>query len=458
MSADTAGDRIVHRLQRLISSRWLFVGLAAIALAVGFLGRHQLPPRARALLGVVCFLSLVAGLSAAPGAIRWKQVGKGLLLQLLLAFGILKFSVAGHRPLYEGFQWLAKGVQGFLGFAAAGSEFVFGSLAKQDPGSPGVVFAFKVLPTIVFVSAVFAVLQHLGVLRWVVRLMARPMVWLLGTSGAETLSVTAGTFLGQTEAPMTIRNFLPNMTRSELTTVMTSGFAHISAAMIAVYIGYKIDPVGILATSVLAAPATLYLSKIAFPEREKPETLGQVQVSAGSKLYANALDALAGGTTQGLRLAANVGAMLIAFLAVIAMLDKGLGALHSGLSLKQIFAVAFSPNAALLGTPSEDVASMGTLLGYKLTSNEHIAFTCLVGSRPGCESLSAQMSPLGKQIAAFALAGFANFASVGIQLGGIGGMAPSRRADLAKLIPRALLVGFVVTLLNACLAVLVGLA
>lgn len=445
-------------LRTIIQSRWFFAGVAFVALGMAFVGQQAFSGRLRALLGVLCFVSLVAACSTSPRHIRWNRVGVGLVVQLIFAFLVFKLRIGQeYRPVYNAFEWAAKKVQTFLTFADAGSEFVFGSLAKNDPGASGIVFAFKVLPTIVFVSAFFAVLQYLGVLRGLVRMMARPMMWLLGTSGAETLSVSAGIFLGQTEAPMLIRPFLKRMTHSELMTIMTGGFAHISAALIAVYISYKADAVGILTTSILAVPASLYLSKVMLPERENPETLGTVHSPPAPKEYANVVDAFAAGTSQGLRLAANVGAMLVTFLALLAMLDHGLGKIQGGLTLQKMLGWVFSPIAALLGTPTQDISRMGELLGLKLAGNEHIAFTCLTGKRPECAAFPTQLLPITKQIAAFALAGFANFASVGIQLGGLGGMAPERRGDLARLALRALLVGFVVTLLNACLAVLIGL-
>lgn len=445
-------------LRLIIQTRWFFAVVALITLGMAFVGQHMLSGRLRALLGLVCFVSLVAACSVSPRYIRWKQVGVGLGLQLVFAFLVFKLRIGtNYRPVYSAFEWAARKVQIFLTFADKGSEFVFGTLAQKDPLSPGIVFAFKVLPTIVFVSAFFSVLQYVGLLRWLVRLMARPMMWLLGTSGAETLSVSAGVFLGQTEAPMLIRPFLSRMTHSELMTVMTGGFAHISAALIAVYISYKADAVGILTTSILAVPASLYLSKVMLPEQERPETLGAIHNPPVPKEHANVVDAFAAGTSQGLRLAANVGAMLITFLAFLAMLDYGLGKMYEGLTLQKMLGWLFSPIAALLGTPTQDISRMGELLGLKLAGNEHIAFTCLTGKRPECASFPIQLLPATKQIAAFALAGFANFASVGIQLGGLGGMVPERRGALARLALRALLVGFVVTLLNACLAVLIGL-
>ena len=445
-------------IQPILRSRWFFAIAAVAALIAAYLGQNFFSARTRAFLGIFCFLSAVIACSTSPRHIRWKQAGMGMALQLLLALLVLKLRIGSSRPIYEFFEWIGQKVQVFLSFTAEGSRFLFGSLADHDPGkSVGIVFAFAVLPTIVFVSASFSVLQHLGILRFLIKGIARVIAWALGTSGAETLSVSASVFLGQTEAPLLVQAFLPRMTQSELLTIMSSGFAHISAAMIAVYISYQADPVGILATGILAVPASLYVSKMMIPEQEQPETKGKFHIQTEAKQHTNLIDAFAAGTSQGLRLAANVGAMLIAFLAMLAMIDYGLKLISGTLSLGKIFSWLFAPIAALLGTPSKDIPVMGELLGLKLAGNEHVAISCLTGKKAGCEAYPSQLLPATKQIAAFALAGFANFASVGIQLGGLGGMAPSRRSDLARLVMRALMVGFLVTLLNACLAVVIGL-
>lgn len=351
----------------------------------------------------------------------------------------------------------------------AGAEFVFGDLAKvngptADPfgaviGGEGAVnaserqvgansfhFAFKALPPIIFVSAFFSVLYYFGVLQFVVRLFAKAMMHLMGTSGAETLSVSANVFMGQTEAPLIVKPFVPRMTESELFTLMASGMAHISGGMMAVYISYGADPVSILCTCVMACPCSLYLAKLVVPETAHPVTAGDARIVV-EKTAVNPIDAAASGIKDGLFLALNVAAMLIGFLAFIALFDAILGALQPGLSLKGIFGWVFRPVAFLMGVEWNESYTVGQLLGTKLAANEHVAYLDL-------KKLKADenISPRAHKLAVYALTGFANFASIGIQLGGIGAMAPERRKDLARLGLTALFVGFVVTLINAAVA------
>jgi concentrative nucleoside transporter, CNT family len=297
-------------------------------------------------------------------------------------------------------------------------------------------------------------------LQFVVRLMSKAMVFLLRTSGAETLSVSANIFMGQTEAPLIIKPYVPGMTRSELMTMMVGGFAHISGGLMAVYIGMGADAVAILATSVMAAPGSLYLSKLFLPETEEPATRGQVKTII-EKTHANVIDAAAGGASDGMRLAINVAAMLIAFLAFIAMFDYLLEALSNWLndiivywfdedpalhwSLAGIFSYVFAPAAWLIGVKIADVPFVADLLGTKLVANEFVAYGIF-------QTKAAGLSPRTRILCTYALTGFANFGSIGIQLGGIGAMAPTRRADLARLGGKALFVGFVVTLVNAAIA------
>jgi concentrative nucleoside transporter, CNT family len=292
------------------------------------------------------------------------------------------------------------------------------------------------------------VLYHFGVLQWVVKMMAKGMVHLMRTSGAETLSVSANVFMGQTEAPLIVKPYVPKMTNSELFTLMASGFAHISGGMLVIYISYGADPVAVLTTCVMACPCSLYLSKLFMPETGKPETLSTVHATEKSP-YVNAIDAAAAGTTDGLRLALNVAAMLIVFVAFVAMFDAILGALWDGLTLSSIFGWLFAPAAFLMGVDPDDVSKVGQLLGTKLALNEHVAYLDMKAMKA---MAVPQMTDRSYQLAAFALTGFANFASVGIQLGGIGALAPERRHDLARLGGRALFVGFVATLLNAAIA------
>jgi CNT family concentrative nucleoside transporter len=309
----------------------------------------------------------------------------------------------------------------------------------------GFVFAFKALPTIIFISSFFTVLYYFGVLQFIVRLMARAMMFLMRTSGAETLSAAANVFMGQTEAPIIVKPFVPRMTQSELLAMMVGGMATISGGVMAVYISLGADPVAILTTSVMAAPCGLYLSKLLLPELDVPETRGEAPINV-EKLHVNAVDAAAGGASDGLQLAVNVAAMLIAFLAFIALFDYLLGQIWAGLTLAKVFAVVFAPVAFLMGVPSADVGPLADLLGTKLVANEFVAFVKLTTQYKGVISDRAYV------LATFALTGFANIASIGIQLGGIGGMAPSRRGDLARLGSRALLAGFLATLVNACVA------
>ncbi len=376
-------------------------------------------------------------------------------------------------------QWtfgkVGDGIRVLVDCSDKGAEFVFGDLAKvngpnADPfgaviGGPGAMtatqrnigsnsfhFAFKALPPIIFVSAFFSVLYYFGVLQFVVRLFAKAMMHLMGTSGAETLSVAANVFMGQTEAPLIVKPFVPRMTESELFTLMASGMAHISGGMMAVYISYGADPVSILSTCVMACPCSLYLAKLVLPELANPVTAGTAPISV-EKNASNPIDAAASGIKDGLFLALNVAAMLIGFLAFIALFDAILGAFSPGLTLGGIFGRVFSPAAFLLGVPPEECNKVGQLLGTKLAANEHVAYLNL----KDMQATDAKLSDRAHKLAVYALTGFANFASVGIQLGGIGAMAPERRKDLARLGLLALFVGFVVTLINAAVAgVLLG--
>lgn len=440
MSTTFASDAAVRRAAIAVA---VLLGLAA------YLLRHTIPPGARGAIGVACFIAVVVACSTRPSRINWRTVAMGIGLQLLLALFILRFEVGGWRPGYALFQSIADGVKRFLEFTSAGSQFVFGGLAdpavmsKVFPG--GFVFAFVGLPTIIFVSAFFTVLYYFGILQFVVRIMARGMMKLLGTSGAETLSAAANVFMGQTEAPLIVKPYVPTMTQSELLAMMVGGLATISGGVMAVYISLGADPVAILTTSVMAAPCGLYLSKIILPELDTPETLGEVRTSV-ERTHTSAVDALAAGAADGTTLAINVAAMLIAFLAFLALVDYLLGVAVTGLSLAAIFSWVFAPAALLMGVPLADVPAVADLLGTKLVANEFVAYVKLTGEyRP-------TMSPEAYALSTFALTGFANFGSIGIQLGGIGGMAPTRRGDLARLGGRALVAGFIATLINAAIA------
>jgi CNT family concentrative nucleoside transporter len=434
------------------TDRPLRLGILAIAVGLAlaaYLLRHVVPPGARGAIGIACFIATVAAFSSHPRAINWRTVGMGMLLQVGLALFILKFEINGWRPGYSLFSWMSGAVRQFLEFTNAGSQFVFGDLANPEvlgrAVPNGFVFAFVGLPTIIFVSAFFTVLYYFGILQLIVRVMARAMMALMGTSGAETLSAAANVFMGQTEAPLIVKPYVPGMTQSELLTMMVGGLATIAGGVMAVYIALGADPVAILTTSVMAAPCGLYLSKILMPETEEPETRGEVRTSI-ERTHANVVDALASGASDGTVLAINVAAMLIAFLAFLAMVDFLLGAASPGLSLAAIFARVFAPAAILMGVPMPDVPAVADLLGTKLVANEFVAYVKLT------TQYRDTMSPEAYSLSTYALTGFANFGSIGILLGGIGGMAPTRRGDLARLGGRALLAGFLATMINAAIA------
>jgi CNT family concentrative nucleoside transporter len=432
----------------------LRVAAAALALGLGlavFLLRNSLNPRVQGLAGIIVFIAIIAACSRNLRAVNWRTVGWGVALQVGLALAILKLEIGGVRPGYVFFSRIADVVKQFLEFTNAGSQFVFGALANPatvekgfGPGN-GFIFAFTALPTIIFVSSFFTVLYYFGVLQFIVRIFARAMQFALRTSGAETLSAAANVFMGQTEAPIIVKPYVPAMTKSELLAMMVGGMATISGGVMAVYISLGADPVAILTTSVMAAPCGLYIAKILYPETEEPATRGDVKVAV-EKTHANVIDAAAAGASDGTMLAINVAAMLIAFLAFIALFDYLLALIDPQLSLARIFAVIFAPVAVLMGVPAQDVPAIGDLLGTKLVANEFVAYVKLTSEYKGV------LSERSYVLATYALTGFANFASIGIQLGGIGAMAPSRRGDLARLGSLALLGGFVATLINASIA------
>jgi concentrative nucleoside transporter, CNT family len=439
----------------------ILAGITALTVAA-WVARDTIGPRGQALVGISCFLGLAAACSVNLRQVNWRTVGTGLGLQFVLALLILKVDA-----VYRLFEVLGRAVAKFLDFAGAGSGFVFGPLAK--PKSEGGafdagVFAFQVLPTIIFVSAVFTVLYHLRVLQLVVWVFARAMLFVFGrrgVSGAETLAASANVFMGQTEAPLIIKPYVASMTKSELLALMIGGMATISGSLIAVYISFGADAVAILATSVMAAPAGLYLSKLLWPETEEPVTRGEMKL-ADERPHANVIDAAAAGASDGMMLAINVAAMLIAFIAGIAMFNYLLGLLGPqiglpGLTLEKIFAEVFRPVAFLMGVTPEDTRPVGELLGKKLVLNEFVAFKDMTDTYATKDAEGKFVGVTGIEersykLAAYALTGFANFASIGIQLGGIGAMAPGRRKDLAQLGLRALLGGFLATLINAAIA------
>jgi concentrative nucleoside transporter, CNT family len=430
------------------------LAIAAAVLALGGLAwllEGVIGMRGRALLGAFCFVGIAALFSSNLRAVSWRTLLWGVALQVVLALFVLSLRVGDRRPGYELFEAVGAVVNKFLEFSNHGAEFVFGQLAnpaamnKVFPPNRGFVFAFSALPTIIFVSSFFTVLYYFGVLQLVVRLFARGMMYLMGTSGAETLSAAANVFMGQTEAPLIVKPYVERMTQSELLALMVGGMATISGGVMAVYIQMGADPVAILATSVMAAPCGLYLAKLLLPETEEPLTRGVLR-TAGERPHRNVIDAASAGASDGLVLALNIAAMLIAFLALLAMVDYLLKLVHPDLGLSRVFGALFGPVAYLMGVERGDLGAVGDLLGVKLVANEFVAYTELTTTYRG------QISERSLKLATFALTGFANFSSIGIQLGGIGGMAPSRRADIARLGLRALLAGFLATLVNASLA------
>ncbi|MBV9625039.1 MAG: NupC/NupG family nucleoside CNT transporter [Acidobacteria bacterium] len=400
--------------------------------------------RLTGLLGLFTMVALAFVFSTNRRAIRVKTVAWGLGLQFVLAIFVLRVG-AGERL----FQMAGDGAKRLLDFSYFGSTFVFGELGKQQ-SSLGLIFAFQVLPTIIFIAAFFAVLYHLGIMQLIIRAGAWVMTAVMGASGAESLNIAASIFMGQTEAPLTIRPFLPELTQSELMTVMTSGMAHISGGMMAAYMRVGgADAKHLLTAVIMTAPGTLLVSKMLVPETDKPLTSGRVELPKLER-ESNILGAIARGTIDGLHLALNVGAMLITFLALLALVNAIMGWVHMHIgwfpySLEQVFGWVFSPVAWLIGIPWRDAASIGNLLGTRMTLNEFVAFAKL-------GTIRANLDPRSFTIATFALCGFANFSSIGIQIGGIGALAPNRRGDLARLGLRAMLAGTMANLMSASIA------
>lgn len=397
------------------------------------------------LLGLAAILAVAWLLSAHKRAIKARVILWGLSLQFAFAVLVLKTDFG------KVFQAIGAGVNAMLDYAEAGSRFVFGPLGAKA-GPFGVVFAFQVLPIVIFIASFFSILYYLGVMQWVVKGMAIAMQKIMGASGAESLNVAASIFMGQTEAPLTIKPFIAGMTTSELFTVMTSGMAHVSGAVMAAYV--KIAGVEIrhlLTAVIMTAPATIMLAKMFYPEVEKPATAGKVEVRV-EKTAVNIIDAAAQGAGDGLRLALNIAGMLIAFLALIAMFNGILGWMHTlpGLgwlpaSMESIFGVVFSPLAWLMGVSWKDAGTVGNLLGTRLVLNEFVAFLQL-------GPLKAALDPRSFTIATYALCGFANFSSIAIQIGGIGALAPNRKSDLARLGLKAVAAGSMANFMSACIA------
>ena len=399
--------------------------------------------RLTGIFGLVLILAIGVALSRNRKAISWRVVAWGLGLQVVFAIFVLRVSFGR-----EMFKWLGGVVTSILGFSYAGSEFVFGEIGKQH-SSIGVVFAFQIMPAIIFVSALFAIMYYLGIMQIVVKAFAVAMNKIMGASGAESLNVAASIFMGQTEAPLTIRPFLPRMTRSELMTVMTAGMAHVSGSIMAAYIAFGIEARHLLTAVIMTAPGTIMMAKILEPETEEPETRGGVKVDI-PRTDVNVLDAAARGTGEGLHLMLNVIAMLISFIALIALVNGLFGWVHGYLewfpaTLQTVLGWVFRPIAWVMGVPWHDSGTIGALLGERMVINEFIAYAHL-------GPLKASLDPVSFTIATYALCGFANLSSVGIQIGGIGALAPERKHDLARLGFRAMIAGTLANFLSATLA------
>ena len=397
------------------------------------------------LLGLVAILAVAWLVSSNRKAIQPRVLFWGLALQFGFAFLVLKTDFG------KLFQFASYAVNALLEYAEEGSKFLFGPLGEKT-GPYGVIFAFQVLPIVIFIASIFAVLYQLGVMQIVVRGMAVVMQRVMRASGAESTSVAASIFMGQTEAPLTIRPFLAGLTQSELFTIMTSGMAHVSGAVMAAYVKIaQVDIKHLLTAVIMTAPATIMLAKIMMPETEQPATAGNVKVEV-EKPGVNIIDAAARGAGDGLQLALNIGAMLIAFLALIALVNGLLGWVHTlpgfgwvPASLQAMFAILFAPIAWLLGVSWKDCATVGNLLGTRLVLNEFVAFLQLGPLKP-------QLDPRSFVIATYALCGFANFSSIAIQIGGIGALAPTRKSDLARLGLRAVAAGTMANFMSACIA------
>ncbi len=397
------------------------------------------------LLGIILILAAAYGLSANRKAIHWPVLGWGLGLQLLLAVLILR------TPFDVVFQRIGSGVNSVMEQGQQGAIFVFGDLARSD-GPLGVSLAFQILPLIIFVSSLFAVLYYLGIMQWVVRGIAVVMQRVMGASGAEALNIAANVFMGQNEAPLTIRPFLSKLTESELMTVMTGGMATISGALLIAYVrigGVSIEH--LLTAVIMTAPVCLMLAKIMVPETEQPETYGRVPGDVKQN-DVNIIDAIARGASEGLYLALAVGAVLIVFVGLVAVVNgifsavreaTGLGWFPNG--LEEVFGVVFAPISWLLGVPWKDAFTVGNLLGTRMVLNEFVAYVRL-------GEVKQALEPHSFTIAAYALCGFANFGSIGVQVAGLGSLIPERRHDLARIGPKAMVAGTLANFLTAAVA------
>jgi CNT family concentrative nucleoside transporter len=410
-------------------------------------------------LGLFIFLGIAVLISNNRKRINLRTVSFGIGLQVLFALIILKTTPGAYV-----FNIARQVITRLLSFADHGAEFLFGNLYRGDPGvvenlggggpyqilegstqsfvNLGQIFAFHVLPTIIFFASLMAILYHLGIMQRIVKFMALIMTRLMGVSGAESLSAASNVFVGQTEAPLVVRPYLSKMTNSELMAIMTGGFATVAGGVMAAYVRFGIDAGHLFAASVMSAPAALVIAKIIFPETQTSQTAGRVQLKV-EKDTVNVIDAASSGATSGLKLAANVGAMLLAFISIIALLNFILGLFHT--NLNDILGWIFSPLAFCMGVDFKDLFDVGHLLGAKVAINEFVAFTDLA-------SLKSSLTPRSFTICTYALCGFANFSSIAIQIGGIGALAPERRHDLARLGLRAMFGGALASWMTAAIA------
>lgn len=410
-----------------------------------------------ALLGLGLWIGVAWAFSSHRRRVDWSLVGKGLFLQLILVLLVLGVPVWGIRgPLQFLFEGFNQGITALLNYTLEGSKFIYGDLLNT--GKFGFIFAYQVLPTILFVSALMSVLYQMGLMQKVVGFFAWIFFRVMKTSGAETLAASANIFVGQTEAPLVIKPYLAKMTRSELLALMVGGMANVAGGVLAAYVALLRDRIPdiaghLLTASVLSAPASLLLSKVLLPETDSPITLGKIPQEYLAKPYTNILEAATEGASEGLKLALNVGAQLLAFIALIAMVNGLLGwggelVGYTGLSLQKIMSWIFSPFMIFLGIPFQDISIAGALIGEKTILNEFVAYL----------SLTQQASVLTDRsviILSYALCGFANFSSIAIQVGGIGAMAPDRKTDLSRLGIKALIGGTLSSFMTASFAALI---
>ncbi|SHK55514.1 NupC/NupG family nucleoside CNT transporter [Tepidibacter formicigenes] len=397
------------------------------------------------LIGIFVLLGICYLISENKKRIDAKLVSIGIFIQVVFAFIILKTTIG--RMVFEK---LSEFVTMLLDFTKAGSSFLFGGLVS-DINSFGFIFAFQVLPTIIFFSSLMSVLYHLGIMQFVIKHIAGFMAKFMGTSGAESLSAAANIFVGQTEAPLVIKPYIEKMTKSELNAVMIGGMATVAGGVMAGYVGMGVDAGHLIAASVMSAPAALVAAKIIVPETEEPVTKGNVQFEV-EKIDANIIDAAARGASEGLQLALNVAGMLLAFVALIAMVNAGIESIGNlvgmqGLNLETILGYICAPLAYIMGVPAQDMVAAGSLLGTKTVVNEFVAYAQLAE-----HIKNGTLQPRTITILTYALCGFANFSSIAIQLGGIGGLAPNRRGELAQLGIKALIGGTVAAFLTASIA------